>query len=275
MVTIELISGSDGAGTGNVTGPLGTTDNALVQFSGTTGRIIKASTQSGIVKVASGVVSMAVAGTDYAAGSHVHAAADITSGIVSTARLGTGTANTTTFLRGDQTWSTPTASSSIIIQAGDVTVDSAASTIDFDNTDFSVTSSPAGEANISLTGTFYRKASFTHPQIETSGTTPSFTKGVNAGTTGVITIVGNDTCGNFSVTPGGTGIAAGMQFTFTFATARPDANFVVLVQESSSATVTVGRPRVSTRTNTGFDVIFPNAPVSGTSYSYFYWIVEY
>lgn len=34
-------------------------------------------------------------------------AANITSGTVATARLGSGTANSTTFLRGDQTWATP------------------------------------------------------------------------------------------------------------------------------------------------------------------------
>jgi hypothetical protein len=38
---------------------------------------------------------------------HVHAAADITSGTMATARLGSGTANSTTFLRGDQTYAVP------------------------------------------------------------------------------------------------------------------------------------------------------------------------
>lgn len=38
---------------------------------------------------------------------HGHAAADITSGTIATARLGSGVADATTFLRGDQTWATP------------------------------------------------------------------------------------------------------------------------------------------------------------------------
>lgn len=41
---------------------------------------------------------------DFAAASHAHAASDITSGTLDTARLGSGTANATTYLRGDQTW---------------------------------------------------------------------------------------------------------------------------------------------------------------------------
>ncbi len=44
--------------------------------------------------------------TSRAATSHTHAGADIVSGIVAPARLGSGTANSTTYLRGDSTWGT-------------------------------------------------------------------------------------------------------------------------------------------------------------------------
>jgi len=52
-----------------------------------------------------GLGTAAVAATgDFAAASHAHAASAITSGIIDTARLGSGSASASTYLRGDQTW---------------------------------------------------------------------------------------------------------------------------------------------------------------------------
>ncbi len=45
-------------------------------------------------------------GTRVPALAHTHAAADIASGTIATARLGSGTANSSSYLRGDQTWDT-------------------------------------------------------------------------------------------------------------------------------------------------------------------------
>jgi hypothetical protein len=60
------------------------------------------------VTITDGVISVSTA---YAAASHTHDASDINSGTIATARLGSGSATSTTFLAGDQTWKTVTSGS--------------------------------------------------------------------------------------------------------------------------------------------------------------------
>lgn len=48
-----------------------------------------------------------------AAASHTHAASDVTSGLIATARLGSGTASSSTYLTGAQTYATPVAANGI------------------------------------------------------------------------------------------------------------------------------------------------------------------
>lgn len=116
----------DGVATGatNYSHPTGD-GNLHVPATSTTnnGRVLKAGATAG--SLTWGTLTASDVGA--AATSHTHAAADIASGVIATARLGSGTANTTTYLRGDGAWTAPptasdatTSTKGIVQLAGDL-----------------------------------------------------------------------------------------------------------------------------------------------------------
>jgi hypothetical protein len=75
------------SGSGDVVGPASSVASEIVLFDGTTGKLIKSATTTGIIKASSGVISAAASGTDYVAPGSV-----TTDGItMNTARLLGGT----------------------------------------------------------------------------------------------------------------------------------------------------------------------------------------
>jgi hypothetical protein len=57
--------GADGLGTGDVVGPAASVASEIALFDGTTGKLIKRATTTGMLKATSGVLAAATAGTDY------------------------------------------------------------------------------------------------------------------------------------------------------------------------------------------------------------------
>ena len=61
--------GTPPTGTGDVVGPSASVDSEIVLFSGTTGKLVKRASTTGILKATGGVLSAATAGTDYSTSS--------------------------------------------------------------------------------------------------------------------------------------------------------------------------------------------------------------
>lgn len=130
------------------------------------------------------------ADTYFALASHTHAASDIASGTIATARLGSGTANSTTYLRGDQTWAAVTAGISgstgatdnRVLRAdgtGGSTVQNSPVTIDDSGNVTGVGTINVGGRSITSTGTAGIRidgdaATGTYPLIIRTGTTDLF-----------------------------------------------------------------------------------------------------
>lgn len=107
-------------GGGNISGPASSTSGNFASFNGTTGQTLQDSGKSSSsfanashTHAQSDITNLTTDLAGKAASSHTHAASDIASGTIATARLGSGTANSTTYLRGDQTWATVTASETV------------------------------------------------------------------------------------------------------------------------------------------------------------------
>lgn len=102
-----------------------------------------------------------------AATSHTHDASAITGGTIDPARLGSGTANNTTFLRGDNTWATPAGGGSVTVAKAFLS-----------NTQANSTTSPAVMTGSTFTLTPGQTGTFTAILVCTAAAT---TTGVGAG----------------------------------------------------------------------------------------------
>lgn len=168
-------AGPPGSGSGDVNGPASSVASEIALFDGTTGKLIKRASTTGIVKATSGVISAAVSGTDYA---------PATSG--TSILKGSGTGGFSNATSGTD-YAPATSGSSILKGNGAGGFSNAASGTDY----APATSGTAilkgngsGGFSAASGGTDYANASHTHTQSDLTGLTtadsPQFT-GINLG----------------------------------------------------------------------------------------------
>lgn len=104
--------GTDGVGTGDVVGPASSVDNEIALYSGTTGKLIKRASTTGMLKASSGVIAAAVAGTDYVGPTTGSAIQKASSGGLTAATAGTD------FMRPDTTSALTAGFTSASVSAG-------------------------------------------------------------------------------------------------------------------------------------------------------------
>lgn len=114
--------------------------------------------------------------------------------------------------------------------------------------------------------------------LKHKGSAPSIAVGAALGTGGSVgvTIAGTDDEGELTVTAGTTSLGAGTAATITFATARPDTNYTVIVSPRASVAGLNAEGAYGTRDTTGQWLLrFATAPASGTARSYCYRVREW
>src|ERR1041385_432565 len=203
LPNIFSTSGTPVTGAGTLTGTLAT-QNANLVFSGPT-------TGSAAIPTFRSLVAADIPGLD---------AAKVATGTLATARLGSGSASSSTFLRGDSTWATPTAAaggSPTQFQFNNSGAINGASNFTFTSATGQVTLNQGGNGNIALygkrttdsgpTGSFiqFQNQSATSDlfKVDVSGnTTVGGTLTMSTGTDGILTVSSGGAGGGVQLTTG-------------------------------------------------------------------------
>lgn len=176
-----------------------------------------------------------------------------------------GTANQITLANGDGVAGNPTVSLPAAITAPGSLV---------------VTTDATVNGNTTL-GNGDTDATVVQGHLKHKSAAPGIAPGVALGTGGSVgaTLVGTDQAGTLSLVAGTTSPTIGIAATITFATARPDTNYVtILTPENANAganAVLVRAPGPGVATTTTWTVQFGAAPTSGFTYKFHYLVVEW